>query len=413
VLGAIKWRCSLATMGICLSRRDCFKRTVSLLASLRLGAGVKDRITSLRVWPVSLSEQRMPKIPKFTSDFDSARWHWRGPFAQLTGAIIVEIRTEQGLTGYGMGGGGGAGAYIVDHHLRDFLIGADPLQIELLNDQMYSSTSFYGRKGVPVMAISGIDLALWDVLGKNTGKPVWQLLGGKTKDKVAAYYTGFDVEQALKMGFKAVKIPMTEGVAQGLEGMKRTVAKLTLVREMIGPDAELMIDCNSLWDVPYALEMADRLASLRINWFEEPLNPDDVAGYETLCSRVHRPRIAHGEHEYTHNGFEDLIRRNAIHLLQPDLTWSGGLTESRRIATLAAVHDLPIVPHRGGSPYGMALITASPNCHLAESFGTGEAGNDLMAALTSRFEKGYYYPADGAGFGVNLNESLIRKYAHD
>jgi L-rhamnonate dehydratase len=354
------------------------------------------------------------RVPKFDSDFDPARWRWRGPFAQLAGAIIVEIKTDQGLAGYGMGGGGGAAAYIIEHHLQHLLLGANALNVELLADQMYSSTAFYGRKGVAVMAISGIDLALWDIAGKHAGQPVHQILGGATKEKIPAYYTGFAVEKALGLGFRAFKLPIREGVDQGREGMQRIVQQLTEVRKLIGPDAELMIDCGSLWDIPYTIEMYDRLAALRLNWIEEPLSPADVVGYEQLCRQVRGPRIASGEHEYTHVGFDDLIRHNAVQLLQPDLTWSGGLTEARRIAALAGANSLPIVPHRGGSAYGLAFIAATPNCPLAESFGILEAeNNELLAALTPRFDKGFYYPTNAPGFGIEINEGLLKKYTHD
>ncbi len=404
-----------------LNRRAFLQRTAALplgltqaIASAQSVGSDRQNVVSVKAYPVFLGAAYAARIPKFTSDFDPARRRWRGPFAQLAGAIIVEIKTDQGLTGYGMGGGGGAAAYIIEHHLQHLLLGANALNVELLADQMYAATAFYGRKGVPVMAISGIDLALWDIAGKHAGRPVHQLLGGVTKEKVPAYYTGFAVEKALALGFRAFKIPIREGVEEGREGMQRIVQQLTEVRKLIGPDAELMIDCSSLWDVAYTLEMYDRLAELRLNWIEEPLSPDDVVGYERLCRLVRGPRIASGEHEYTYVGFDDLIRHNAVQLLQPDLTWSGGLTEARRIAALAGANSLPIVPHRGGSAFGLSFIVATPNCPLAESFGILEAeNNELLAALTPRFEKGFYYPTNAPGFGVALSEGLLKKYAHD
>src|SRR5262249_24434887 len=138
-------------------------------------------IRSVKAYPVKVGGLFRDAPPKFTSDYDPARWRWFGPFAQLAGALIVEIQTEKGITGYGLGSGGGAGAYIIEHHLKDLLIGVNALNTELLWDQMYSSTLFYGRKGVPIMAISGVDLALWDIRGKHAGQPVHRLLGGPTK----------------------------------------------------------------------------------------------------------------------------------------------------------------------------------------------------------------------------------------
>lgn len=397
-----------------VSRRTFLSGIVGV-PSLR--GDTKLKITSVRAWPVDLSVTLggtfSHQAPRFTSDFDPRRWRWFGPFAQLIGAIIVEIRTDQGITGYGMGGGGGAGKYVIERHLADLLLGADPLRVELLWDQMYHSALFYGRKGLVVMAISGVDLALWDIAGKAAGVPVHKLLGGPTKSKVQGYYTGFDMAAAVKLGFRAFKWPIRDGVNEGRAGMRRIVSQVREVRKIIGPDARLMIDCLCQWDVPYTLEMADRLQEFRLYWIEEPLSPDDIEGYARLCREVRGPLIASGEHEYTRYGFAELIRHRAVKLLQPDTTWCGGLTEARRIAALAAPASLPVVPHRGGSPYGLAVIFSTPNCLLAESFGTGESSNELMQAMTAKFENGDYYPNEKPGFGVELSEALIRKFARE
>ena len=394
-----------------ISRRSL----LAALAAAPLRAEPKLKITSVRAWPVDLSINLggtfQREAPKFTSDFDARRWRWFGPFAQLIGAIMVEIRTDQGITGYGMGGGGGVAKLIIERHLADLLIGTNPVQTELLWDQLYHSMLFYGRKGAPIMALSGVDNALWDIRGKAAGLPVYKLLGGPTKEKVRAYYTGFDMAAALKFGFTAFKWPIRDGIQQGREGMKRIVDQVREARRIVGPDTMLMIDCLCQWDVPYALEMADRLAEFRLYWIEEPLSPDDIEGYARLCREVRGPLIAHGEHEYTRHGFAELLRHKAVKLLQPDTTWAGGLTEVRRIAALAAPESLPVVPHRGGSPYGLAAILSTPNCPMAESFGTLENPNALLQAMTARFEGGFYYPHEKPGFGVEITETLIRKFA--
>jgi L-alanine-DL-glutamate epimerase-like enolase superfamily enzyme len=159
--------------------------------------------------------------------------------------------------------------------------------------------------------------------------------------------------------------------------------------------------------------MVDRLQEFRLYWIEEPLSPDDLEGYARLCREVHAPLIASGEHEYTRFGFAELLRHKAVKLLQPDTTWAGGLTEVRRIAALAASESLPMVPHRGASPYGLAVIFSTPNCLMAESFGSLESSNELLAAMTARFEDGCYYPHEKPGFGVELSEMLIRKFARE
>lgn len=388
------------------SRRQLLQ-SAAAIASTAYGAQERLKIASVKAYPVKVAGMAGGAVPKFTSDFDPARARWIGPFAQLGGAILVEIKTDRGLTGYGMGGGGAAAAIIIEQHLGPLITGANALNVELLWDQMYNSTLFYGRKGVVIMAISGIDLALWDIRGKHAGQPVHQLLGGPNREKVPAYYTGFEVDKALEVGFRAFKHPIRHSFAEGREGMNKVVSELREIRKKIGPDNQLMIDVTCQWDVTYTLEMAERMQEFRLYWIEEPLSPDNLEGYAQLCREIRGPLIASGEHEYTRFGFEELIHHKAVKLLQPDTTWSGGLTELRRIAALAAAHNLPMAPHRGGSPYGLSVIFTTPNCVYAESFGTLEKSTPLMATMTSRFENGYYYPSDKPGFGVEINPSML------
>jgi L-rhamnonate dehydratase len=384
----------------------------ALLSALPLAAqpGLH-RIDSVRAWVMPLLGTGRFGTANFKGDHDPARQRWFGPFSQLAGSILVEIKTTGGLTGYGLGGGGSAAVHVIQNHLKDFLLNADPANIELLWEQMYQSSIFYGRKGLAIHAISGIDLALWDLAGKAAGKPVYQLLGGATKERVPVYLTGRNVRVGLEKGIRAFKLPIDSAPHEGRAGMARAVKEIESARAAIGPDAELMIDVLCRWNVPYTLEMVDRLAPSRLMFIEEPLNPDDMAGYAQLCARVRSTSIASGEHEYTRYGFENLIARGAAHVLQPDITWSGGLTELRKIAALASAHQLPLIPHRGGSVYGLHFILATAHCDLAESFGIGEPGNEIMQTMSPRFESGYLYPSDKPGFGVDITAELIRKHA--
>ena len=360
------------------------------------------RIDSVRARVLPLLGTGRFGTAKFKDDYDPNRNRWFGPFSQLSGSILVEIKTTGGLTGYGLGGGGSAAVHVIETHLKDLLLKADPANIELLWDQMYNSSLFYGRKGIAIQAISGIDLALWDLAGKTANLPVYKLLGGKTKDRVPVYLTSKKVELGLDKGIRAYKLPIDSSPHEGKEGMRKAVAEIEAARKAIGPDADLMIDVLCRWNVPYTMEMADRLAPSKLMFIEEPLNPDDLAGYHQLCQKIETTKIAHGEHEYTRYGFENLITRKAAHILQPDITWSGGLTELRRIAALAQAAQLPIIPHRGGSLFGLHFILATPNCNLAESFGIGEPGNEMMQAMSPKFADGHIYPSDKPGFGLSL-----------
>ena len=394
-----------------MTRRAILQTLAALGATCRAFAETGLRIDRVKVHvKPTLPESRFG-THHFASDDDPARWKWRGPFSQLTGSIFVEIGTKQGITGFGMGGGGEAARVIIDQHLSGLLLDADALRVEMLWDQMYSSSLLYGRRGVVIMAISGIDLALWDIIGKYNNRPVHQLLGGPIKSRVPAYFTGTNIDLALSLGFNAFKIPVSYGPADGREGIKKILANLEKIRDKIGPDRELMIDVLCGWDLPYAMEMLDLLRPLRLGWIEEPLSPDDVLGYADLCraAEARGTRIASGEHEYTRYGYRMLLYHKAVHILQPDLTWCGGLSEVRRVAAMAAGENLPVVPHRGGSLYGLNLILATPNCALAESFGIGEPSNEIQSALMPPFEKGYFLAPEGAGFGTRLSASLLER----
>lgn len=387
--------------------------TSNLMLSPARGASERVQITSVDAYPVRLWADREPNpAPRFKSDFDIARWRYRGPFAQLGSAIVVVIHTNQGISGFGLGAGGSTAAEIIQGHLRHLLVGANALNVELLWDQMYTSANAYGRRGVFVMALSGVDNALWDILGKHAGQPVYRLLGGATKERIASYATGSDLGKALDAGFRHFKIPIRDGVFESEPGMARIVNRLTEARHTIGLDNSLMIDCGSRWDdVNYTIEMARRLEEVNLYWIEEPLSPDNLTGYAELVREVKSTRIASGEHEYTHFGFTELIRHNAVEVLQPDVSWCGGVTSLRRIAAMADEHDLEFIPHRGGSLYGLPLALSSSKCKWAESFGTGDQGTELMEAMTSPFEKGYYLPSEKPGFGTAITEELVKQHA--
>ena len=391
-----------------LTRRGFFAvagATKALPATERL------QIVSVKASPLRILSDANPALREPLPDFDPKRWRNFGPFSQLGGAILVQIRTREGLTGYGLGGGGAAACLIIEQHLSQLLRGTNALNIELLWEQMFSSTSFYGRRGLAIQAISGIDLALWDLAGKNAGLPVYRMLGGPTAERVAGYYTGNDVEHGMKLGFRAIKIHSFESFRLGESGMSINVKKILDARKRVGPDTHLMLDALCAWNVPYTIELAKRVAEARLFFMEEPLLPDDMDGYARLCREIPSTKIASGEHESTIYGFRELLRNKASHVLQPDLTWSGGLTDGRRVAASAEEAGVMLIPHRGGSVYGMTLLLTSKSPAFAESFGTGDSGNELMEMMTPKLVDGHYLPPAGPGFGVDFNDSILRKYA--
>ena len=319
--------------------------------------------------------------------------------------FTVEIGTDKGVKGYGSGGT--AGGVVVEGHLAKLLMGADPFDIERLWDICWRSTMHYGRMGVTMNAISGVDLALWDLIGNALGEPVWKLLGGRTKERIPAYCTGNDIEQHVEFGFRKLKLAMPHGPADGREGMRKNAALVDRARKALGPDGEIMLDCWMAWTERYTIEMAEMLAPYRLYWIEEALPPHDYKGFGRLRKAVNSTRIVTGEHEYGRYGFRALLENEAAEIWQPDVHWCGGLTEMRKIAALAAAYDIPVIPHGGGtSQDGLHFIMATPNSPWAEMFMPPPGG---PAEVYRRFEEDYKItrgpdgiytePAASPGFG--------------
>lgn len=265
--------------------------------------------------------------------------------------VLVEVETDSGQVGIGLSTGGEPACFLIERHFRRFVVGQDPRDIERLWDQLWRASLPYGRKGLALHAVSAVDLALWDVLGKLRGEPV--------------YATTPRPQVARALGFWGAKVPLPHGPAEGVEGLRRNRAVLEGARAAVGEDFPLMVDCYMALTVPYAVELLRGLRAVGLTWLEEPLLPDDYDGLAQIKAAVPEVVLATGEHEYTRYGFREIIARRAVGVLQPDLTWVGGVTEGRRIAALAAAYDLPVIPHAGGV-FSYHFCLATPNCPLAE-----------------------------------------------
>lgn len=319
-------------------------------------------------------------------------------------SFTVEIATDKGLKGYGSGGPGGG--TIVEQHLVKLLVGKDPFDTERIWDIMWRSTMSYGRMGVAMHAISGVDLAIWDLIGKALGMPVYKLIGGETKLRIPAYCTANDIEQHIEFGFKRLKLAIPHGPADGREGMKKNEALVKRTRDLLGPDGDIMLDCWMSWTERYTIEMAEMLAPYRIYWMEECLPPHDYAGFGRLHAQIKSTRIATGEHEYGRYGYRYLLEHNAADIWQADIHWCGGLTELRRIAALASAYDIPVIPHVGGARDCVHFIMATPNAPWAELFMPAPGGPKEVYQqweednqITRGPEGIYTRPSDQAGFG--------------
>jgi L-rhamnonate dehydratase len=326
---------------------------------------------------------------------------WRTHFWQ----IVVRLRTDTGHEGWGYGGGGVAAVEVVNRHMRDLLLGqslSGPEDIASLWDLLYRQSLPYGRSGVAVMALSGIDLALWDLLGRAEGKSVCQLLGGVKRSQVKAYATGMDLAWYRDLGFEAQKAPLSQADDQ------QVVAWAAEARRVFGPQAQLMADCYMAWDAPTCIRLAQALEPYRIHWFEDVMLPDDVEGLAELRPQIKPIQLAGGEHDFTHYGFAALARVGALDIWQPDLTWCGGLTAGLRIAALAEKHGIPMVPHRGGEVWGLHLLAAGYCQDLAERvMGARDAGRDSLWLGEPEPHEGCLMVGDEPGFGVRINEDML------
>jgi len=299
--------------------------------------------------------------------------------------------------------------------------GQDVRNIEVMWDQMWRSTMNYGRKGLAIHAISAVDLAIWDAYAKFLGQPIYNLLGGKTKDRLPVYATTARPDLAKQMGFKGSKIPLTYGPADGEEGLRKNVEIIKKVRESIGPDFPLSIDCYMSLTVPYTIALARALEPYNIKWLEEFLPPDDYDGYAQVKAKVSSCMLTTGEHEYTRYGFRQLLERKCVDILQPDITWLGGLTEARRVVNMASAYDVMVIPH-GSSVFSYHLQYAFVNCPMAEYLVMSPKADKIVPLFGNLFKdeplphNGYLDLPDKPGWGVELNReklNLVRPYPRD
>jgi D-galactarolactone cycloisomerase len=361
-------------------------------------------------------------------------------FGRLTtfDITLVAVTTEDGLTGYGeakaaVGSAGINGAVVasVEQELRPLLLGEDARQITRLWELMYNGTRAHfalergrgfpvlGRRGVTVSAISGVDMALWDLLGKRLGVPIYQLLGGKCRDSLPAYASGGWADAAGigaqlrgyldRGGFRAVK--MRVGSMDGT--VENSVARVRAAREGLDPEIDLMVDAHGTFDVREAQRFARGVEACRLAWFEEPVNADDRAGMAEVRAATDIP-IAAGESEFTRFDFRDLLEARAVDILQPDLAIAGGITEGVRIAALAAAHQKRVAPHLWGSALlfaaGLHLAAATPACTILEySLGFNPMLHDLVE---ERFpvQDGRIEIPDRPGLGVTVRPKFVERY---
>ncbi|MGL4653331.1 L-rhamnonate dehydratase [Cetobacterium sp.] len=328
--------------------------------------------------------------------------------------LVVEVEADNGEIGFAISTGGYPAAWLVMNHFDRFIIGSNPCDIEKMWDQMYRASLYYGRKGIVMNAISAIDLALWDLLGKLRNEPVYKMIGGKVRDELVFYATGPRPDLAKDMGFIGGKIPLIYGPADGEEGLRKNLELAKDMREKVGPDFLLMWDCWMALDLPYAKKLMEESAKLDFKWIEECFNPDDYWSYEALKKAApNNIMVTGGEHEATRYGFRMLLEQCDLDIIQPDVGWCGGMTELLKIANLAESFGKLVIPH-GSGVYSHHFVVTRVNSPFTEC---------LMMAPKADKVIPQYYPllkdepipingklklSDKPGFGVELNkENLV------
>ena len=342
---------------------------------------------------------------------------------------IVKITASNGQIGWGEGYGPATVLEAGIQFLKPLVIGQNPLENEVIWSTMYRKTLDYARRGILVASISAIDIALWDLKGKILGLPVSTLLGGAHRTHIKPYATGlyftdhnnptrdFEEEIALykSQGFKAIKMKVGLGVNEDYKNIKR-------VRELMGDDMQLMIDSNHAYTLREATALCNKIEKFDISWFEEPISPEYYEQYNELRNKTSIP-IAGGECEYLRFGFQQLLKNKSVDIIQPDICASGGLTEAKRIATLASTNGIEVVPHTWGTAIGIHValhfisnLECMPGRMKSPDFliEYDQTENGLRERLTFpkiKMKDGMIEVPTGPGLGLEVDEDVLMEYA--
>ncbi|KTT73558.1 L-rhamnonate dehydratase [Sphingomonas endophytica] len=387
------------------------------------------KITEVRTRVVEWRGETQPLPPHFcTNPMDLvAPMMTRETMATFTfhGWLIVEIFTDQGLVGIGNAAlSPRVTKQMIDQYLAPLLIGQNPWDTEFLWQHMYRKTMAFGRKGVAIVAISAIDIALWDLMGKAAKQPCYRLMGGRTKPRIPVYASRLysigledlaaEASRYKAEGYGAMKLRFGWGPTDGAEGMARNIDLVRTVRETVGDEIDVMADAYMGWSLDYAKRMMRLLEPFNLRWLEEAIIPDDVHGYHEL-RRFGSTPIAAGEHEFTSYGFRQLIEARALDYIQFDTNRVGGITAARKIQALAEAYSIPVVPH-AGQMHNYHVVMASLNSPIAEYFPPVdvEVGNELFWYIFKgepSAQDGYIdLDDDVPGLGLTVDEAALAKF---
>lgn len=387
------------------------------------------KITEIRTRVVQWEGETVPLPPHFCTNPMDLVSPLLSPETMGTftfhGWLIVEIFTDEGLVGIGNAALAPlVTKQMIDLYLAPLLIGQNPWDSEFLWQHMYRKTMAFGRKGVALVAISALDIAIWDLMGKAAKQPVFRLLGGRTKATIPVYASrlySVPLDQLAQeaasykaQGYKAMKLRFGWGPIDGAEGMARNVELIRTVRETVGDEIDIMADAYMGWSLDYAKRMMRLIEPFNLRWLEEAIIPDDINGYHEL-RRFGSTPIAAGEHEFTSYGFRQMIEARSLDYFQFDTNRVGGITAARKIQALAEAYSIPVVPH-AGQMHNYHVVMASLNSPIAEYFPMVdvEVGNELFWYIF----KGEPQAVDGTidlddnlpGLGLEIDEAALSRF---
>ena len=377
-----------------------------------MGRSIK--ITDVQAYPLRFIGDTTNEYPvacpmSVYPEYRASRLLWRDDF----GPLIVKIETDEGVEGIGYTSMGSVMcALSIELHLKRLLVGEDPRRVERLNDILVRSTYHQGRDGYLFHAISALDLALWDIRGKLADLSVCQLLGGPVQDSIPCYMTGYDYERVKREPFIGIKWPLKYGPASGKWGLQENVKDIALLRERLGPEPDIMLDCWMGLSVRYTLELDRALREYNIKWFEEPLIAGDIDGYRQLRREwTSSAWITCGEHETLLRGFAPFAKERLVDVWQADVTWAGGITEMQKIAALALDAEIAIIPHYGYIPWAAQFILSCKASPMIEWYNLDMEfpGGQPLFESDMTLREGRLYPGTEPGLGITMNWEVVEQ----
>jgi L-rhamnonate dehydratase len=362
----------------------------------------------------------MPHPMAIFEEFRSDGRAWKG----YSGAgwayspFVVEIETDTGESGFAVNHGGGELACeVIDGFYRPLIEGRSPFDSNTIWELMYRSQILWDQGGVASMAMSGVDLALWDLKGKLLGRPVYDLIGGRTTDAIPCYVTTFEpvMEHMADKGFHGVKIQVTHGPTDP-EGVAEVAALTARARDIFGPHLPLRLECFLGWDDTFTVAVAERVRRYDVEWIEDPLLADATTRrYRELRRAISPIQLAVGNLMWGEQRFHSLIEEGGADVIQPELQWAGGLTSALRIAAMCRGRGLKIIPHWSGA-YSYHFTQAHYEAPVAEY--VAHLGDRTKVVAKQGAIVGEPVPTDGyvvltddPGFGIGLNREVLLPYS--